>query len=212
VKEHAASRAGGMDEVTIRIHGPNAAAWFRGEDGVHRLTRVSPYDAKARKHTTFTAVRVTPEVEAGRELAVDPGEVRVEVFRARGPGGQGVNTTDSAVRLTYRPGTPEELSVSSQASRSQLENRELAWKALRARLQEREALRAKEALQERWASQEAAAWGSQVRSYKLDRGYVIDHRTGLRSSVPEAVLGGELREFALAFLRLERAGGAPWGS
>lgn len=165
---------------------------------------MSPYDARERKHTTFTAVTVTPEAPQGAAVEIDASEVRIDVFRARGPGGQGVNTTDSAVRLTYRPGAPDELVVSCQASRSQRENRELAWQALRSRLTQREGERQQAAQHRDWASQAPAAWGSQVRSYKLDRGFVLDHRTGARSQEPEAVLEGGLEAFALAWLRFER--------
>lgn len=204
---HAASRDGGLDHATLRLAGENAATWFAAEAGVHRLTRVSPYDARRRKHTTFTAVTLAPEAEGGAEVRIDPREVRLDVFRASGPGGQGVNTTDSAVRLTYRPGTSDELAVSSQASRSQLENRDLAWKALRAKLLERERRRRETAQRREWEGQAAAAWGGQVRSYKLDRGYVLDHRTGVWSTDPAAVLAGGLEAFAMAWLRRERGRG-----
>ncbi|HEX2864419.1 MAG TPA: peptide chain release factor 2 [Deinococcales bacterium] len=190
----------GINEAEFIVRGERAFGLLRPEAGVHRLVRASPFDAQSRRHTSFASVDIVPEIEDDAEIVIDPNDIRVDVFRSGGHGGQGVNTTDSAVRVTYKPGTPEMIIISSQNTRSQIKNREAAMKVLRSRLYEiQERKRRDEELKAR-GQQLAIEWGSQIRSYVLDKQYVKDHRTGVMRHDPSLVLDGDLDEFVWAGL------------
>lgn len=188
----------GLKNATLSVSGPNAYGLMKGEAGVHRLVRISPFDANKRRHTSFASVFVSPEVDDDFEVVINPADLRIDVFRAGGKGGQGVNTTDSAVRITH---FPSGLVVTCQQERSQIKNRDLAMKVLKSRLYEKylEEERAKQASVE--ASKKDIAWGSQIRSYVLHPYKMVkDHRTGQSSSSAEGVLDGELDEFIKSYL------------
>lgn len=188
----------GIKNVTLTITGSYAYGLLKSEAGVHRLVRISPFDSNARRHTSFTSVFVTPEIDDDFEVVINPADLRIDVFRAGGKGGQGVNTTDSAVRITHNPSG---LVVVCQQERSQIKNRDLAMKVLRSRLYERhlEEERKKQAVVE--DSKKDIAWGSQIRSYVLHPYKMVkDHRTGAVTSAAEKTLDGELDEFMKAYL------------
>jgi peptide chain release factor 2 len=189
------SAPGGIDYAQLIIRGERAFGLLRVESGVHRLVRVSPFDSQNRRHTSFASVEVMPEIDDTIDIEIDPKDIRVDIYRASGPGGQGVNTTDSAVRLVYKQGTPEEIIVTCQDGRSQIKNREKAMTVLRSRLWERaEQARREEQMKAR-GEQKAIEWGSQIRSYVLDKQYVKDHRTGDMRHDPDAVLDGDIESF-----------------
>ncbi|MBA3947416.1 MAG: peptide chain release factor 2 [Herpetosiphonaceae bacterium] len=191
----------GIKSATLEIRGPHAYGYAKAETGVHRLVRLSPFDSAHRRHTSFARVEVMPEVDDSVDIDIDPDDLRVDVYRSGGHGGQGVNTTDSAVRLTYKPGTPDQLVVTCQNERSQIQNKATAMKVLRGRLLERELQRQREARLKLRGEYRDAAWGNQIRSYVLDDRRVKDHRTNVESSNPPAVLDGGLNEFIAAYLR-----------
>jgi peptide chain release factor 2 len=190
----------GITNAELIVRGERAYGLLRPENGVHRLVRVSPFDSNSRRHTSFCGIEIVPEIEDASEIEVNLNDVRIDVFRAGGHGGQGVNTTDSAVRLTYKPGTPEMIVVVCQDGRSQLKNKEKAFTVLRSRLYEIE-MKKKRALEERLrGEQKSIEWGSQIRSYVLDKQYVKDHRTGVMRHDPANVLDGDIDEFIWAGL------------
>jgi peptide chain release factor 2 len=192
----------GIKSATIELRGPYAYGYAKAEAGVHRLVRLSPFDQAHRRHTSFAGVEVMPEVDDAVEVEVDPDDIRVDVFRSSGHGGQGVNTTDSAVRLTYKPGTPEQIVVICQNERSQLQNKETAMKVLKARLLERELERQREERRKLRGEYREAAWGNQIRSYVLHPyNLVKDHRTNVETSNTQAVLDGDIDRFVEAYLR-----------
>jgi peptide chain release factor 2 len=197
----------GVDYAQLIVRGERAFGLLQVEGGVHRLVRVSPFDAQNRRHTSFASVEVMPEIDDAIEIALDPKDVRVDVYRSSGPGGQSVNTTDSAVRVVYRAGTPEEIVVTCQDGKSQIKNREKAMTVLRSRLWEREEQRRREEQARARGDQKAIEWGSQIRSYVLDKQYVKDHRTGAMRHDPGAVLDGDIEDLIWAGLEW-RAGGA----
>jgi len=182
----------GVDYAQMIVRGERAYGLLSVENGVHRLVRVSPFDAQGRRHTSFASVEVMPEIDDKIELAIDPNDLRVDVYRSSGPGGQSVNTTDSAVRVVYKAGTPEEVVVTCQDGKSQIKNREKAMTVLRSRLFEREERRRREEQMKARGEQKAIEWGSQIRSYVLDKQYVKDHRTAAMSHDPDAVLDGDI--------------------
>ena len=188
----------GIKNATITVSGSYAYGLLKSEAGVHRLVRISPFDSNARRHTSFASVFVTPEIDDDFEVAINPSDLRTDVFRSGGKGGQGVNTTDSAVRITHIPtGTV----VVCQQERSQIKNRALAMKVLRSRLYERylEEERKKQAAIE--DSKKDITWGSQIRSYVLHPYKLVkDHRTACTSSAAEKTLDGALDEFMKAYL------------
>jgi peptide chain release factor 2 len=189
------SAPGGIDYAQMIVRGERAFGFLQVESGVHRLVRVSPFDSQNRRHTSFASVEVMPEIDDTIEIEIDPKDIRVDIYRASGPGGQGVNTTDSAVRLVYKQGTPEEIIVTCQDGRSQIKNREKAMTVLRSRLWERaEQERTEEQMKAR-GEQKAIEWGSQIRSYVLDKQYVKDHRTGEMRHDPDAILDGDIESF-----------------
>jgi peptide chain release factor 2 len=197
----------GLKSVTVEVDGRRAYGWLRAERGVHRLVRISPYDAQKRRQTTFALVEVLPEVDDDVvEIELDWDEIRVDTYRSQGAGGQHVNKTDSAVRLTH---FPTGIVVQSQNERSQTQNKETATRVLKARLLER-ALEEKEAELRRLKGEHVeAGWGNQIRSYVLHPYQMVkDHRTGQETSNTTAVLDGDLDTFMQAELERE-ATGAP---
>jgi peptide chain release factor 2 len=188
----------GVKSVTFTVGGPYANGFLKSENGIHRLVRISPFDASGRRHTSFAAVQVLPEVDDRIQIDIQENDLRIDTFRASGPGGQHVNKTSSAVRLTH---LPTGLVVSSQSERSQHRNRELAMKVLRARLYNLEKRKQEAKKQEMQETQKDIAWGSQIRSYTLQPYRMIkDHRTKHEEGNVDAVLDGDLDRFVEAYL------------
>ncbi len=188
----------GVKSVTFTASGPYAYGYLKSESGIHRLVRISPFDASGRRHTSFAAVQVLPEADDHIEIEINEKDLRIDTFRASGPGGQHVNKTSSAVRLTH---LPTGIVVSSQTERSQHRNRELAMKVLRARLYDLERRRQEEKKQELQESQKEIAWGSQIRSYVMQPYRLVkDHRTKHEEGNVDAVLDGDLDGFIEAFI------------
>ena len=198
LEEASAGDVAGIKSATIHFQGEYAYGWLRTETGVHRLVRKSPFDSGNRRHTSFTSVFVSPEIDDNIEIEVDKSQVREDTYRASGAGGQHVNKTDSAVRLTH---IASGIVVACQSERSQHQNRDKAWKMLRARLYEQEMQKRnaeKQALEE---SKSDIGWGSQIRSYVLDDSRIKDLRTGVQTSNCQAVLDGDLDQFIEASLK-----------
>jgi len=188
----------GIKSATIHITGDFAFGWLRTETGVHRLVRKSPFDSGNRRHTSFAAVFVSPEIEDNFEIDLDPSDLRIDVYRASGAGGQHVNTTESAVRITHLPsGTV----VQCQNDRSQHKNKATAMKQMRARLFELEHQKRLDKAQAVEDTKADIGWGSQIRSYVLDQSRVKDLRTQIESSNPEAILDGNINKFLEASLK-----------
>lgn len=188
----------GVKSVTVEITGPYAFGYLKSERGVHRLVRLSPYDASHRRHTSFAQVEVLPDVEAETDLKIDPEDVKFEAYRSGGPGGQNVNKVSTAVRLTH---VPTGIVVTCQTERSQLQNRETAMRILRAKLLQIEAERREAERLELRGQHVEAGWGNQIRSYVIHPyNQVKDLRTGYESSDPNAVLDGDLDDFMNAYL------------
>jgi peptide chain release factor 2 len=190
----------GLDYAQMIVRGERAYGMLRAEKGVHRLVRVSPFDSNNRRHTSFAGVEVIPEISDDINVVIDPKDIRVDVYRSGGHGGQGVNTTDSAVRVVYKGGTPEEIVVTCQEGRSQIKNREKAMTVLKSRLWEREEQRRLNEQAKARGEQKAIEWGSQMRSYVLDKQYIKDHRTGEMRHDPENVLDGDIEDLVWAGL------------
>jgi peptide chain release factor 2 len=194
----------GIKSATIELRGPYAYGYAKAEAGVHRLVRLSPFDQAHRRHTSFAGVEVMPEVDDSVDVQINPEDLRIDVFRAGGHGGQGVNTTDSAVRLAYKMGTPDQIIVTCQNERSQLQNKDTAMKVLRARILERELQRQRDERRKLRGEYREAAWGNQIRSYVLHPyNMVKDHRTDTETSDTQAVLNGNIDLFTQAYLRHE---------
>jgi peptide chain release factor 2 len=188
----------GVKSVTFTASGPYAFGFLKSENGIHRLVRISPFDASGRRHTSFAAVQVLPEADERIAIDIQEKDLRIDTFRASGPGGQHVNKTSSAVRLTH---LPSGIVVSSQSERSQHRNRELAMKVLRARLYNLEKRKREEKKQELQDTQKDIAWGSQIRSYTLQPYRLVkDHRTKHEEGNVDAVLDGDLDRFVEAYL------------
>lgn len=188
----------GIKSATIHIKGEFAYGWARTETGVHRLVRKSPFDSGNRRHTSFAAVFVSPEVDDNIEVDLNPADIRIDVYRASGAGGQHVNTTDSAVRMTH---LPTGIVVQCQNDRSQHKNRDQAMKQLRARLYEHELQKRTEEHQKLEDSKSDIGWGSQIRSYVLDQSRIKDLRTGMEIGNTQGVLDGDLDPFIEASLK-----------
>ncbi|MDX1802030.1 MAG: peptide chain release factor 2, partial [Marinobacter sp.] len=189
----------GIKSATIHIQGDYAYGWLRTETGVHRLVRKSPFDSGNRRHTSFSSVFVSPEVDDSFEIEINPADLRVDVYRASGAGGQHVNRTESAVRLTHNPtGTV----VACQAGRSQHQNKDQAMKQLKAKLFELEMQKRNAEKQQMEDSKSDIGWGSQIRSYVLDDSRVKDLRTKVETSNTQAVLDGDIDKFIEASLKM----------
>ncbi len=189
----------GIKSVTFLVQGEKAYGFLQAERGVHRLVRISPFDAGGRRHTSFASVDVLPEVEEGVDVQINPDELRIDTFRSRGAGGQHVNTTDSAVRITH---LPTGIVVQCQNERSQHSNRERAMKVLLANLAHRAQQEQRETINALRGEQKEIAWGSQIRSYVFHPySLVKDHRTGTETGNIQAVMDGDLDPFLEAFLR-----------
>jgi peptide chain release factor 2 len=202
-----AGEEAGLKSATLQVKGANAYGWLKTESGVHRLVRISPFDASARRHTSFASVWVYPVVDETIDIEVSEADVRIDTYRASGAGGQHVNTTDSAVRITH---IPTNIVVQCQNERSQHKNRATAWAMLRARLYEAELERREEEAQAQAASKTEIGWGHQIRSYVLQPYQIVkDLRTGIENTNPTAVLDGDLDDFMAAALaqRVQGAGG-----
>ena len=188
----------GIKSAAVTVAGAYAYGYLKAESGVHRLVRISPFDSQARRHTSFSSVAVYPEAEEDAEIEIDPKDLRVDVYRSSGAGGQHVNKTDSAVRLTH---LPTGIVVACQNERSQHKNRATAMRLLRARLLDRQRLEHEKERQARDAEKMEIAWGSQIRSYVLHPYRMVkDHRTNLETSNTDAVLDGDIGPFIEAYL------------
>lgn len=191
----------GVKSVTLLIKGHNAYGYLKAEKGVHRLVRISPFDSSGRRHTSFVSCDVTPEFNDDIEIEVTPDEIKMDTFRASGAGGQHVNTTDSAVRLTH---LPTNTVVSCQNERSQLKNREQAMKMLKAKLYKRELEEKEKEMAAIKGEQKEIGWGSQIRSYVFHPyNMVKDHRTNEENGNVEGVMDGDIDKFIDAYLRLQ---------
>ncbi|MFT4518317.1 MAG: peptide chain release factor 2 [Halioglobus sp.] len=196
--EASGGEVAGIKSATIKFEGDYAFGWLRTETGVHRLVRKSPFDSGSRRHTSFASVFVSPEIDDNIEIELNPADLRVDTYRASGAGGQHVNKTDSAVRLTHNPtGTV----VQCQTERSQHQNRDNAMKLMRAKLYELEVLKRNEEKQAMEDSKADIGWGSQIRSYVLDASRIKDLRTGVETSNTQAVLDGDIDQFIEASLK-----------
>jgi len=194
----------GIKSATLTFTGPYAYGLLKSEAGVHRLVRISPFDSAARRHTSFTSVFVTPEIDDNFEVIIKPDDLRVDVYRSGGKGGQGVNTTDSAVRLTHYP---TGIVVAVQQERSQIKNKDIAMKILKSRIYDRhmeDEAKKNQAIEDKKMD---IAWGSQIRSYVLHPYKMVkDHRTGSVTSAAEKTLDGELEQFIKAYLTCKITG------
>lgn len=196
--EVSSGEVAGIKSATIRFEGEYAFGWLRTETGVHRLVRKSPFDSGGRRHTSFCSVFVSPEIDDNIEVDINPADLRVDVYRASGAGGQHVNRTESAVRITHGPSG---IVVQSQSQRSQHQNKDTCMKQLRAKLYEMEMLKRSAAAQELEDSKADIGWGSQIRSYVLDDQRIKDLRTNVQSSNCDKVLDGDLDLFIEASLK-----------
>ncbi|TPQ52077.1 peptide chain release factor 2 [Prosthecomicrobium hirschii] len=204
--EYTAGEGAGIKGSTLLVKGPNAYGWLKTESGVHRLVRISPFDANARRQTSFASVWVYPVIDDSIEITIPESDVRVDTYRSSGAGGQHVNTTDSAVRLTH---IPTGIAVACQAERSQHKNRAKAWDMLRARLYEVELKKREEKASAEAAAKTDIGWGHQIRSYVLQPYQMVkDLRTGVQSTDPAKVLNGDLDPFMEASLAARVSGGA----
>ncbi len=196
--ECSAGDVAGIKSATVEVTGEYAFGWLRTEIGVHRLVRKSPFDSGNRRHTSFAAVFISPEIDDNIEIDIDPSDVRTDTYRASGAGGQHINKTDSAVRLTH---SPSGVVVQSQSQRSQHQNRDKCWQMLRARLYELEVSKRQEAAQATEDTKSDIGWGSQIRSYVLDDARIKDLRTNIETRNTQAVLDGKLDQFIVASLK-----------
>jgi peptide chain release factor 2 len=205
VDYHAGEQAG-IKSCTLLIKGENAYGYAKTESGVHRLVRISPYDSSARRHTSFSSVWVYPVIDDSFQIDINPADLKIDTYRASGAGGQHVNTTDSAVRITHQPSG---IVVASQIDRSQHKNREIAMGMLKARLFEEEMRKREEAASAEHASKSDIGWGHQIRSYVLQPYQLVkDLRTGVTSPTPGDVLDGDLDPFMAAALSQRVSGEA----
>lgn len=189
----------GVKSVTLLISGHNAYGNLKAEKGVHRLVRISPFDASGRRHTSFVSCDVIPELDGNVEVDISPDELKIDTFRSSGAGGQHVNTTDSAVRITH---LPTNTVVTCQSERSQIKNREQAMKMMKAKLYQLELEKQQEELTELRGEQQEIGWGSQIRSYVFHPyNMVKDHRTNVETGNAQGVIDGELDPFIDAYLR-----------
>lgn len=189
----------GVKNITLKFEGDYAYGYAKSEKGVHRLVRISPFDANAKRHTSFASVEVTPEITDDIEIELKPEEIRVDTYRASGAGGQHVNKTDSAVRMTH---LPTGIVVSCQKERSQIQNRETCFKMLKSRLYEKEVIEREQALKDLSGEKKEIAWGSQIRNYVFQPYTLVkDTRTKVECGNIQAVMDGEIDEFVNAYLK-----------
>jgi peptide chain release factor 2 len=188
----------GIKSASVKFEGPYAYGWLRTESGVHRLVRKSPFDSGNRRHTSFAAVFVYPEIDDSIEVAINPADLRVDTYRASGAGGQHVNRTESAIRITHEPSG---IVVACQSDRSQHKNRSTAMKMLKAKLYELEVQKRNTEKQKMESTKTDIEWGYQIRSYVLDQSRIKDLRTGVETGNPDAVLNGDLDKFIEASLK-----------
>ena len=198
VLEHSPGEVAGVKSATVRVEGPYAYGWLRTETGVHRLVRKSPFDSGNRRHTSFAAVWVSPEVDEDIDIEINPADLRVDTYRSSGAGGQHVNKTDSAIRITHMPSG---IVVACQNERSQHKNRSQAMKMLKAKLYELEMQTRNAAKQAVEDSKTEIGWGHQIRSYVLDQSRIKDLRTEVEVGNTQAVLDGDLDRFLEASLK-----------
>ncbi len=192
----------GIKNATLRVEGEMAYGLLKSEKGVHRLVRISPFDSNKRRHTSFASVDVIPEIEDDVEVDIKPDDLRIDVFRSSGPGGQSVNTTDSAVRITH---VPTGIVVACQNERSQLQNKQSAMKVLRAKIYELERQKQKERMSKEYGQKKKIEWGSQIRSYVMHPySMVKDHRTEEETAQVQKVMDGEIDPFIEAFLKMKK--------
>ena len=196
--EVSAGEVAGIKSATIHFEGEYAFGWLRTETGVHRLVRKSPFDSGNRRHTSFASVFVSPEIDDNIEIDINPADLRTDTYRASGAGGQHINKTDSAVRITHKPSG---IVVQCQTERSQHQNRDNAMKLLRAKLYEMEIHKRNTEKQAMEDSKADIGWGSQIRSYVLDQSRIKDLRTGVETSNTQAVLDGGIDQFIEASLK-----------
>jgi len=196
--EQSDGEVAGIKGATIRIEGPYAFGWMRTETGVHRLVRKSPFDSGNRRHTSFASVFVSPEVDEDFDIEINPADLKVDTYRASGAGGQHVNRTESAIRITHMPSG---IVVACQSDRSQHKNRSTAMKMLKARMYETEMLKRNAEKQKLEDSKADIGWGSQIRSYVLDQSRIKDLRTNVEVANTQAVLDGDLDKFIEASLK-----------
>jgi peptide chain release factor 2 len=193
----------GIKSATFTVEGPYAYGYLKAEAGIHRLVRISPFDANARRHTSFASAFVYPEIDEEVEVEIDEADLRIDTYRSSGAGGQHVNKTDSAVRLTH---LPTGIVVACQNERSQHKNKSMAMKILRARLYELEKEKQREKMAEFSKTKKDIAWGSQIRSYVLHPYRLVkDHRTGIEVGNADGVLDGDLDQFIEAYLQAQAA-------
>lgn len=189
----------GIKSVTFSVSGRNAYGYLKGENGVHRLVRISPFDSGGRRHTSFASVEVIPEINDDAEIEIDPADLKVDTYRASGAGGQHINKTESAIRITH---IPTNIIVSCQTQRSQIQNRETAMKMLKSKLMELKEKENKERIEDLKGVQREIAWGSQIRSYVFcPYTMVKDHRTNFETGNVGAIMDGELNDFIDAYLK-----------
>lgn len=198
ILEVSAGEVAGIKSATVAINAPYAYGWLRTETGVHRLVRKSPFDSGNRRHTSFASVFVSPEIADDIEIDINPADLRIDTYRSSGSGGQHVNTTDSAVRITH---IPTGIVVQCQNERSQHKNKAQALKQLRAKLYELEMQKKTSEQRDLEASKADISWGSQIRSYVLDQSRIKDLRTEVETSNTQAVLDGDLDQFIEASLK-----------
>ncbi|MFC1590532.1 peptide chain release factor 2 [Candidatus Omnitrophota bacterium] len=193
----------GVKNVTVLVKGNFAYGYLKGEIGVHRLVRISPFDANKRRHTSFASVDVIPEVSDEIKIAIKESDLKIDTYRASGKGGQHVNVTDSAVRITH---VPTGIVAQCQNERSQFKNKSMAIKILKARLHEREKLSRTKKIEQAYEAKKEIAWGSQIRSYVLHPySMVKDHRTGCETSDSQGVLDGDIDDFTEAYLKFTKS-------
>jgi len=203
LQAESAGEEAGIKSAAYKISGPNAYGWLKSESGVHRLVRISPYDSAARRHTSFCSVWVYPVVDDNIEIEVNAGDIRIDTYRSSGAGGQHVNTTDSAVRITHLPTGI----VTTSSMKSQHQNREIAMNALKSRLYQMELDKRNAAINEAHESKGDAGWGNQIRSYVLQPYQMVkDLRTGFETSDTQGVLDGDLDGLMAATLALQVSG------
>lgn len=203
LQAESAGEEAGIKSAAYKISGPNAYGWLKSESGVHRLVRISPYDSAARRHTSFCSVWVYPVVDDNIEIEVNVGDIRIDTFRSSGAGGQHVNTTDSAVRITHLPTGI----VTTSSMKSQHQNREIAMNALKSRLYQMELDKRNAAINEAHEAKGEAGWGNQIRSYVLQPYQMVkDLRTGFETSDTQGVLDGDLDGLMAATLALQVSG------